>query len=710
MGTKKILSFISVLGFILVLVSPAYEAAFQQSAEELYESALFKKDVDGDLNGAIELFKKILAQFPDNRKIAAKAQLQIGLCYEKMGLQEAQKAFKKVIDSYPEQAEAVKIAQKKLDLLARITAEKSAQEFIIRKVWAGNDVESSGKISPDGRYLSLVDWGTGNLGVRDMSTGKNRNITTNGSWKTDAMESVVNSVWSSDGKQLAYSWTKDSIGMIELYIVNLDGSGSRLLLQKEYQKNWITPLDWSPDGMNVLVLLAEGRHDQLALISVKDSSIHILNAFEAVDIVPRRAEFSPDGRFIVFGYSQNKTDKEQNISIITSDGKQETHLVNHPADDLLMGWSPDGKWILFMSDRTGAWDAWIIPISEGSPAGEPMLVNRGIGLVHPMGFSTNGSFYYSTRGGRFDVFSAKIDPETGRVTEAPKKEPLPYEGFNTYPEWSPDGRHLVYISMRGRGERTLCLYNDDTGRVREIDLEGKFVYFSKPKWGQDNHSIVLPAEVGERRRKGIYKVDIQTNDVSPIILLEQGDSFDTIWSRVFTQDGKSLFYIYQKETGGVYRIIERDLQTGEDRILLETPPNANNMLSLSPDGKQLALILVEEKNMRMLKVMPVEGGEPKELHRFELAGIEIVPLDWAPDGRYIYFGKMVSEAWDEGWELWRISAEGGQAENLDLTMNSFISLNFHPDGKRITFASRMRDEITPEIWVMENFLTLIKKQ
>ena len=63
MGTKKILSFISVLGFILVLVSTAYEATFQQSAEELYELALFKKDVDGDLKGAIKLFDDLIRKF-----------------------------------------------------------------------------------------------------------------------------------------------------------------------------------------------------------------------------------------------------------------------------------------------------------------------------------------------------------------------------------------------------------------------------------------------------------------------------------------------------------------------------------------------------------------------------------------------------------------------------------------------------------------------
>jgi Tol biopolymer transport system component len=342
-------------------------------------------------------------------------------------------------------------------------------------------------------------------------------------------------------------------------------------------------------------------------------------------------------------------------------------------------------------------------MSDGNPQGEPVLVKRGIGLVQSLGFSTNGSFYYSTKGGKYDVFTAKIDPETGRVTEAPKKEPLPYEGFNTQPEWSPDGRHLVYISVRGRGERTLCLYNDDTGRVREIDLKEDFVRFWPRHWSPDNRSILVAA-YHVNGGNGLYTVDVQTGDVSLIIQAEQGDSSGKRWSPAFTQDGKSLFYINEKETGGVYRIIERDLQTGEDRILLETPPNENNMLSLSPDGKQLALILREEKNMRMLKVMPVKGGEPKELHRFELDGLEIVDLVWSPDGLYIYFVKMVSGF---RYELWRISAEGGQAENLDLTMNSFIGLNFHPDGKRITFGSRMGG--APEIWVMENFLPLIKK-
>jgi len=306
----------------------------------------------------------------------------------------------------------------------------------------------------------------------------------------------------------------------------------------------------------------------------------------------------------------------------------------------------------------------------------------------------------------FDVFTARIDPETGRVTDAPKREPLPYEGLNTYPEWSPDGKQLLYISRRGLMNRdnALCIYSPDTGRVREVDLKEELVYFAYPHWSPDNRSVLVAAEhLGGDQ--GIYLVDVQTDETSLVIPAEPGESYGTIWSPAYSNDSKFLYYINEKETDGVFKVMERTLKTGEDKVLLRTPPNDNNMLSLSPDGKQLALILREEKEMRMLKVMSVEGGEPRELHRFELKGRNIVQLDWSPDGRYIYFVKMISE----GYELWRISAEGGQAENLGLKMPGFVSLNFHPDGQRITFSSRVGDKMGPEIWVMENFLPKDKK-
>ncbi|MCG2816309.1 MAG: hypothetical protein L6425_10305, partial [Candidatus Aminicenantes bacterium] len=51
----------------------------QESAKELFERAIYLQETRGDLEGAIEVFQRIIKDFPKEREIAAKAQLQIGI-------------------------------------------------------------------------------------------------------------------------------------------------------------------------------------------------------------------------------------------------------------------------------------------------------------------------------------------------------------------------------------------------------------------------------------------------------------------------------------------------------------------------------------------------------------------------------------------------------------------------------------------------------
>ena len=57
----------------------------QHTASELFEKALYLEEAKGDLTEALDLYLKILEQFPENREVAARAQLHIGICYEKSG-------------------------------------------------------------------------------------------------------------------------------------------------------------------------------------------------------------------------------------------------------------------------------------------------------------------------------------------------------------------------------------------------------------------------------------------------------------------------------------------------------------------------------------------------------------------------------------------------------------------------------------------------
>ena len=113
-------SFILIAFMTIVLMA----FGFQNSSEHkvLFEKAKFTMETKGDLKGAIRLFEQIIKKYPDEREYAAKSQLYIGLCYEKLGLKQAkyaQKAFQKVVDNYPEQAEVVKVANEKLSVLTK---------------------------------------------------------------------------------------------------------------------------------------------------------------------------------------------------------------------------------------------------------------------------------------------------------------------------------------------------------------------------------------------------------------------------------------------------------------------------------------------------------------------------------------------------------------------------------------------------------------
>ena len=64
-----------------------------------------------------------------------------------------------------------------------------------------------------------------------------------------------------------------------------------------------------------------------------------------------QARFSPDGRFIAFDQQARGGAARPDIFVVASDGSRKTPLVQHPANDLLIDWSPDGRYILFSSDR-----------------------------------------------------------------------------------------------------------------------------------------------------------------------------------------------------------------------------------------------------------------------------------------------------------------------------------------------------------------------
>ncbi len=131
MNSRKTLALCMAISLILGICQ-----SFAQSAEELLPKGIQLEEVKGELEKAIEVYQTIVTKFSANRPIAANAQFHIGLCYEKLGLKQAQKAYQTVIRNYGEQKEIVAQAQNRLSKLELPDLKFKEPEGIrIKQVW-----------------------------------------------------------------------------------------------------------------------------------------------------------------------------------------------------------------------------------------------------------------------------------------------------------------------------------------------------------------------------------------------------------------------------------------------------------------------------------------------------------------------------------------------------------------------------------------------
>jgi len=680
----------------------------QQTAGELFERALYMEEIKGDLQKAIELYQKILKQFPENREVAAKAQLHIGLCYEKLGLQEARKAYQKVIDNFPEQTEVVKVAKEKLAILLRVQAfiEKGDKEFRIRQVWAGPDVDTFGAPSPDGRYLSYVDWDTGNLAVHELATGKKRRLTNEATWE-DPREFALNSTISPDGKIVAYSWYNPQ-ETYDLRLVGIDGSTPKILYSDNAYE--VFPADWSSDGQKIAVrrYSRKDKMCQIGWISVTDGSFRILKAEVKGHTTADCVCHSPDNRYIAYDRAVEEDAGNYNIFFLATDGSGEIPLIKHPANDRLLGWAPGRKEILFLSDRTGTWDAFIIQVVDGKPLGSPKRIKSEIGRVSSLGFTQDGSYFFGMYTRWPNTYIATFDLATG-ILLASLNQPI--VGSNFCPEWSPDGESLAYISEKispsgpGFFDDVLHIYSLKTRKEREVPCELKSL--NNLRWSPEGDSILVTAFDRMNRQEGynggLYLIDAKDGKVTTVLEYAPGTLGVGMWSRIigeWSPDGKAIFYTKQG------RLLRRELETKQEKQLFSDVHLARH-LALSPNGQSLVFGLYDqEKGAGSLLIMPSSGGDVRELLKFEKSEM-IYSFVWTPDGEYVLFLRA-EEQGTGSWQatsLWRISLAGGDPQKLWQSEKKFQELRLHPDGQRIAFDTI---KIDTEVWVMENFLPKIE--
>jgi Tol biopolymer transport system component len=616
-----------------------------------------------------------------------------------LGLQEAPKAFQKVLDDFPEQKEAVKIAQEKLSVFikAKAALERTDKEFNIRKVWdKALDTYFMGVPSPDGNYLTYsTEQNFLSLGVRDLVNGENRLLTHNKSW-FDA-EYCYYSVFSPDSSQVAYICQVVKDRVTHLCTINVDGTSSRILREGKDSMDYI-PFGWTSDGKQILTTFFGPENIcGIAFISTLDGSVKDKKALSLKVPWGAKMSLSPDGRYIAGTYLPSEDSANRDIFLLSIDGDRETKLVEHPADDVLIGWSPDGRQVLFTSDRTGSIGIWFAHISDGKAEGMPEFLRGNLGNIQPLGMTRDGKLYYGGSSGSSDVFVAPIDSATGKVMGQPEKAFRKYETFNSTPDWSPDGQFLVCHSYRGKATNespVLLIRSMQIKEVRELIPKtpgGRLMPYYL-RWSPDGRYFLGGGRDEEGQVGALHLVDTQTGKAKIIARSDSSDGKGNPIAPDWSSDGKSINFI---RIGNEFRrICNLELETGVEKEIYRFPKTSGPFwLASSPDGQKLALHAGGK-----IIILSSDGAESRELTEADSGTV----LAWMPDGKNILYG-MQQDGSQNGVELWRIPAAGGKPQKAGLSMSRLMQLRVSPDGKHIAFTASEQPG-KHEVWVMENFL------
>lgn len=680
-----------IIGFLMMT---GFVTAQDKKASASLAAAFYEEEVTGNLEKAAALYQDIVKKYPDDRPVAAKALYHLGLVNEKAGRQKARDYFTRLVNTYPDQTEMVTLAKARLKALGSPTGPATvtamAEGPVTRRILAdASDIE--GSLTSDGKYIMYMDQRTGDVVQFEVASGQKSLIKNKEPFsQTDPV--VEDHLFSRDGQQIAYSTIGnfDSTNLAyKLQIRNLDGSGLRIL---HSGIDYIEAHDWSPDARFILAEISRDNGNELTLISTVDGSERLLKSFTSGWFSLQGASFSPDGQFVAFSLERDGNPPQSDVFVITTDSRIEAAVAGHPAEDELLRWTPDGRSLVFLSDRSGTWDIWTVRITRGKQQGEPELLKKDFGIdSEVLGFAPDASLYYKTYAHSGGLYTGEVDIETGKVLVEAKLVKTRYTSPPDQLKWSNNGNNLLYIPRLGNNFReNNILMIRSTLNGEERLLSPRLRYVNQISWAPDDRSVIAlgSTETGT----GIYKIDTETSGITK---LAGGNHF----APHLCPDGKTLVFI----KGGPI-ISKESLDTGEVSEVVKVAPTRTGY-DLSPDGREVVFQMDHT-----IKIVSLSGGEPRELFRdLEKNTSEWWEYDlrWTRDGRYI-IARSTTQQVDQshifmsGSEIWRIPVQGGTPLKLDLSIPNMVSFALRPDNRH--FAVSVNEGTKSELYVIENFL------
>lgn len=651
------------------------------------QDAIQLLETSGDYARAIDLLKP-LGESAD-RHVAARALLVLGDAYEKLGRNEARAAYQQVVTRFADQPAVVAEARARLRALDR-AASRLAVAPTQRRPELPEHCQPIGPPTLDGRLLPGVDWNTASLVLMDPEKGTARYVTKRTTPTGGDGGYPSSAVVSPDASRIVYAWNSpkdwdEEYG--ELRVSALDGSGVRTL--RRAPAEYVALGGWVPDGTKVLAAVYAERSasTDLTLVDLRDGTTERLASFPNGHVT---AELSPDGRFVAYAL-QEPGSESYDIHVFEVETRAETARLAGTASDRAPAWLADSRHLVFTSNRGGSAGFWTVALDNGRVTAEPRLLKGDVGRTQFVGVTAGGTIFYQVQSAGADVAVSEFDPAARRWS-TPRSLQARVQGSNYGPAFSPDGRHLAYITRREQACNldeacafSVIVRDRRTGDERVFRPDVTFPV--RPRWSPDGRSLVFVANI----QKDVYRLDVASGRFDRIN--QERPGFLSGWAE-WAGDGGSVYY-------GVGPAIRRhDLRTHQDVVVYTAPHEAPiGAVRVSHDGRWLAFthagggamaLHVASPDFAVLKTVLTMSGD---------YAADVV--DWSADDReLVYFRFRIGDREQVG-QLWRVPAAGGEPQNLGLNVRGMQRPAVSPDGRVVAFNQGQNGW---ETWMLEHFV------
>lgn len=500
--------------------------------------------------------------------------------------------------------------------------------------------ESDPAVSPDGRRIAFVqseptETASADIYLRDLDSGQVRRL-------TDDPASDRMPVWAPDASRLAF--VRVTPAACDIFVRPLTANTDTRIAACPNRDE--PRLAWTGDGRALLTSQAPapdgGASARLVRLDLATGVSTPLTAPPPGIVGDQSPAVAPDGRRVAF--IRRVSGGVADIYLSSIEGADLRRVTFDEADLTGLDWTGDGRSLVYSSDRAGGYSLWRIAAAGGTPS---LLAGGAARMKHPAADRANRRVVYENWNYEINVWQA------GRVNAAITRTS---ELWNLYPQVSPDGTRIAYVSTQS-GAHELWVADRDGAHAEQLTrASGGTV--KAPRWSPDGRRVVYLA-------RGQNAVDVHFVDVSTGLVTRVTSSEVNEVAPAWSGDGTRILF-GAPDGEGRWHVWSAGVTDGETRLEIADAVAAQ----AAPDG---SMYFTRSHQPGLWRT---RGGTaaPERVLEYIASGNT---LGWVLSGTFIYFLEERG-----GTVVVRRSSHDGDALTAVASLSRFTWPGFSvaPDG------------------------------